>query len=265
MSIEFFSEAAGRYGGAANERFYRTIADGLLEKVPASIDPKSILEVGAGTGFATAPIRARWPKARITALEPAAGMLKIGRAVATDIDWRADRLADFQGSKYDLVVASMSYHWLTPAEREKLIFLAGQGALALAVPISALRQSGSLSKKTPAQLALLETVHSLRVEPGWPRETRRPEVLLEELSAKFKQVAASELTIDEVYEKPSELIESLSARGALEALFGRLADAAATELDGRLFGLTDITFSWAISLTIASNDNDLPQRPRLFG
>jgi len=257
MNIEFFSEAAGRYASAANERFYRMIAAALLKKVPAYIDPKSILEVGAGTGFTTAEIRAKWPNACITALEPAAGMLRIGRAAATDVDWRADRLADFQGSKYDLVVASMSYHWLTPAEREKLISLAGQGVLVLAIPVSTSRRSGRDSRMTPAQTALLETVHSLRVEPGWPRETRRPELLLEGFSAKFRHVAVDELTVDEVYEDASEFIESLSARGALEALFGRSADAAVTELDARLSGLTGISFSWAISLTTASNDNNL--------
>lgn len=79
------------------------------------------LEIGAGTGQATAQFA--WRGVSVHAVEPSAEMVEVIRDKfeGTDLDVTAEA-SDFEAAQlepraYDLVMASTSWHWLTPGVR----------------------------------------------------------------------------------------------------------------------------------------------------
>lgn len=88
-----------------------TYPDALIE---ALLDPpvREALDVGCGTGIASAPLLARG--VRVTGVEPDARMAAVaeGRGVATEVarfeGW------DPRGRSFDLVLSAQAWHWLDP-------------------------------------------------------------------------------------------------------------------------------------------------------
>lgn len=252
----FYSRVAGDYHQPPHRRFYGHVAAELLAKVPRDIKARSILEVGAGTGFATRAIRERFPEARITALEPAPEMLKRGKAEVPGADWVCSFLSDFPETGFDLVVASMSYHWLDAKEREKLIRIAAGGLLAVAVPVSGAGGSidGSLDGNLGGNRALKKTLRRFNGAGNWPRSVRRKSEVAGRLERRFSEVKVFTHRLSEDYEDWAGLAASLHARGVFYALFdGRTPVAMADFISAGLGGGRDAAFGWDICLLLAGN------------
>jgi len=120
-----FEEAAAAYDAAAV--LQREVADRLVERLSLiKLQPAVILDAGAGTGYATAALARRYPKARLLALDLAHGM--VGRArrrfgflarrfgghgfVCGDVECLP--LAD---ASVDLIFSSLTLQWCQPLDR----------------------------------------------------------------------------------------------------------------------------------------------------
>jgi SAM-dependent methyltransferase len=112
---------ARSFGAVAREydRVRPTYPDELADDVAAELPGRDVVEVGAGTGKATALLAARG--LRITCIEPDDGMAavlaenlasspNIEIVVSSFEEWRPTRL-------YDGLYAAQSWHWTTPERR----------------------------------------------------------------------------------------------------------------------------------------------------
>lgn len=243
---DFYQQVADDYSLPVHRAFYQRIAGALLAKIPA-LPGQSILEVGAGTGFTTAKLRDRYPQARIIALEPARAMLARAAPEAADIHWICGSLNDLPPEAFDLVVASMSYHWLSPDERRKVMALSAMGVLAVALPVTSDRSRSNVN------LALRGLLFRLRGEENWPKQVRKENVAAATLKGRFSEVEVSELNIDESYSTAAAAISCLYVRGALFSLFGNRTGDAIEGLKRSLAGQAEIEFSWSIKLIVARN------------
>lgn len=80
-----FSRAAAHYDEAA--ALQREVGERLAESLPYFEDPalgartpQVVLDVGCGTGFGTALLQARWPKAQVVGVDLAPGMVREARS-----------------------------------------------------------------------------------------------------------------------------------------------------------------------------------------
>lgn len=120
-----FERAADSYDGAA--LLQREVADRLLERLSyIRLQPSRILDAGAGTGYGSAALARRYPKARLVALDLAEGMARRARGrfgffarrlrghgfVCGDLERLP--LAD---ASVDLVYSNLTLQWCLPLDR----------------------------------------------------------------------------------------------------------------------------------------------------
>lgn len=104
---------AGSFGSAADEydvhrpRYPAALIDGLVEQRPIDV-----LDVGAGTGIASAQLRQAG--ANVLAVEPDARMAQIARAKGIVVELATFEVWDPAGRDFDLVVFAQSFHWVEP-------------------------------------------------------------------------------------------------------------------------------------------------------
>jgi trans-aconitate 2-methyltransferase len=114
-------------------------AHDLLARVPLEA-PRTIADLGCGTGTVTALIRTRWPQARITGIDNSPQMLERARATLPDVVWEAADLSQWTpAGPIDLIVSNAALHWLDD-----------HGALFPRL-ISRLAKGGVLAVQMPAQ------------------------------------------------------------------------------------------------------------------
>ncbi|MEO8445747.1 MAG: malonyl-ACP O-methyltransferase BioC [Gammaproteobacteria bacterium] len=108
-----FARAAGTYDEAAI--LQAEVRDRLLDRLQwVRLEPRRILDLGAGTGQALPALAARYPDAELVALDLAPRMLQVAarraghRALAVCAD--AARLP-FPDQCFDLVFSSLAIHW----------------------------------------------------------------------------------------------------------------------------------------------------------
>ena len=81
-----FGNAAKTYDG--NAFLQREIADRLFERLDyIRMQPLTALDIGCGTGYATAMLRKRYPKANVIAIDMAPQMLATARTQAKSTPW----------------------------------------------------------------------------------------------------------------------------------------------------------------------------------
>lgn len=244
---DFFNRVGVDFASDLNRPFYEWVAAHLLNLVPpepvGSTPIKSILEVGAGCGFATRKIRERFPKAKIVALEPATSLLSHPKGKIPGVQWVAGRLADFKPDhRFDLVFASMSYHWLSRGEQEK--FMSLSGSVALAIPVTS--ADSSLTNQFLVKLML-----SLRVRPKWVRQIRQAGGVASEVGKFFPRVKETDLRLREHFATPQLLAKTLYNRGVLLALFDGQAELA-KEIIGRSSLSDETFFNWNIKCFVGT-------------
>jgi len=113
-----FSKAALSYDRAAV--LQRKVADELLERLdPIIIKPKTVLDLGCGTGYCLKPLERRFKKAKVVALDLALSMLN---QIKKNQAWRhrqhlvnADaHVLPFAAESVDLVFCGLTLQWCDP-------------------------------------------------------------------------------------------------------------------------------------------------------
>jgi len=106
-----FSRSAVRYDQFSG--LHRGIAEGLLARVIKAETPSAILDVGCGTGYLTIKAQEKFPRAKVTGLDFAEGMLEVARLKDNEIEWVNGDGQDlgFADSSFDLVISNLAYQW----------------------------------------------------------------------------------------------------------------------------------------------------------
>ncbi|AOU96777.1 malonyl-[acyl-carrier protein] O-methyltransferase BioC [Acidihalobacter yilgarnensis] len=211
-----FERAAGTYDGAAV--LQAEVARRLLERLDiVKLSPCRVLDLGAGTGLATADLLVRYPKATVIALDLALGML---RQAGRRGRWRrraslvaADAVAmPFSNAAFDLICSSLMLQWCQPPDavlRELARVVAPEGLVMFA----------TLGP---------DTLRELR--DSWARVDDRQHVGMfvdmhdigdAMLRAGFKDPVVDVETITLTYESVPGLLRDLKALGATNAASGR--------------------------------------------
>ncbi|HEY1726333.1 MAG TPA: methyltransferase domain-containing protein [Steroidobacteraceae bacterium] len=109
----------------------------LLARVAAD-DPRSVYDLGCGTGNVTAILAKRWPRAALVGVDDSAAMLAQAAKSLPQVRWLQQNLADWQpDAPADVIFSNAALHWLPdhaqllPALVRKL---ASGGVLALQMP-----------------------------------------------------------------------------------------------------------------------------------
>jgi malonyl-CoA O-methyltransferase len=116
--VRAFNRASRRYD--ADAVLQADVRETLLARLAlARLEPATILDAGAGTGHASKALRRRYPKARVIALDIAAGMLKQA-ARQQSLFRKFDRIrADaaklpFADGSVDLIFSNLMLQWCDP-------------------------------------------------------------------------------------------------------------------------------------------------------
>ncbi len=110
-----FSASAAQYDRVT--RVQEAVAQRVLDLIPPAEPATSILDVGCGTGRLMARLRQRWPRARLTGVDIAAGMLTEARRRFADdsmMDWILSDATEYRGGPFDLVVSGSALQWVDP-------------------------------------------------------------------------------------------------------------------------------------------------------
>lgn len=109
-----FSAAAEDYDAHAGAQ--EEAASRLLQLLPDG-SPERILDLGCGTGLMTALLAGRWPRASVTAIDAAPGMVARARQ---RLPGRNIHVADIaclaHNPVFDLVVSNCALQWVSPFE-----------------------------------------------------------------------------------------------------------------------------------------------------
>ena len=106
-----FSRAASTYDQVAE--LQRQVGSNLLARLPESLQPRALVDLGCGTGYFTRALNARFGRA-VLGLDIAEGMLRYARAQGPEqAAWiTADAEAlPLRGRSQDLVFSSLALQW----------------------------------------------------------------------------------------------------------------------------------------------------------
>jgi trans-aconitate 2-methyltransferase len=110
----------------------------LLAALPADLAPRSIVDLGCGTGRLARVLADRFPEAQIAGVDGSAVMLAKAAAVPSRVTWVEVDMGAWQPeAPVDLIVSNAALHWLGDHERlfPRLIgAVAPGGALAVQMP-----------------------------------------------------------------------------------------------------------------------------------
>ena len=110
-----FNQAASRYDGVAIMQ--REAGDRMLERLDfVKLKPKTIIDVGAGTGYCAKKLRERYPEASVTAVDLAQSMLETIPEPISTICASAENLP-LPDDSVDLVVSNMMIHWCLDVQK----------------------------------------------------------------------------------------------------------------------------------------------------
>jgi trans-aconitate 2-methyltransferase len=103
------------------------------------LGPRTIYDLGCGTGEITRMLAARWPHAKVHGVDSSEEMLEKARAQADNVTFERGDLAAWSTASADLLFSNAAYHWI-PDHRSVfprlLESLAPGGALAVQMPMS---------------------------------------------------------------------------------------------------------------------------------
>ncbi|MBI5230704.1 MAG: class I SAM-dependent methyltransferase [Coriobacteriales bacterium] len=243
---DFYEGVADLYDAPSHEAFYRGLAHELVALLPSDAAVRTILEVGAGTGFGTHVLRERFPSAAITAVEPSAAMIAHAVDRVPDVEYLQQSLADVSADgSFDLVACFVAEHWLEAGEPERLVELSRGGLLALSAPIAPPRPLA-----TGNQL-LRDAVFKTRAAGRWTHDRRREPVPRGALSTRSGSVQR-DAVVGECYPDAPALARALYERGSLMAVAGDGAREVERVLASRT-DATDVDFTWAFRLFVADD------------
>jgi len=84
----------------------------LVARIPLEA-PRSVADLGCGTGAMTAILRARWPDANIVGIDNSQAMLDRARAAVSGIAWQLSDIATWKSeAPLDLLASNAALHWI---------------------------------------------------------------------------------------------------------------------------------------------------------
>ena len=84
----------------------------LIARIPIE-QPRTVVDLGCGTGNVTLILRSRWPDAGVTGVDGSPQMLAEARKAEADIVWKQCDVAHWNPpEKFDLVFSNAALHWL---------------------------------------------------------------------------------------------------------------------------------------------------------
>ena len=102
--------------------------------------PKSIVDLGCGTGEITLAIAERWPTADVLGLDSSRTMLEKAASLAGRVQWQLGDIATWKPTQpAHLIYCNASLHWLDDHERlfaSLMEHLSDNGCLAVQMPLS---------------------------------------------------------------------------------------------------------------------------------
>ncbi len=136
-----FSTAARSYDQASS--LQRIVGQRLLSYLPQTFQPKSILDLGSGTGTLSIKLSQRFSQAQILGLDLAEGMIKLARTKCADQPNISFTHKDFDqintlNKAFDLVISNFALHWskdLPTTLKAILSQLNPNGLFALSIPV----------------------------------------------------------------------------------------------------------------------------------
>ena len=164
---------AAQYLRFAGERM-RPALD-LLHRIPDTLTPRRVVDLGCGTGEITLALKQRWPEAEVTGLDSSAAMLDKARALGGEVSWTQGDIADWApDAPYDLIFSNAALQWLNGHEAlfpRLLAALEPGGVLAVQMPRNYAAPSHRLMRETAAEAPWAERLRAiLRAEPVLPPE-----------------------------------------------------------------------------------------------
>ena len=88
----------------------------LMARIQVDL-PKTVFDLGCGTGTVTGILKDRWPNANVTGVDSSASMLERTVDVETRVNWQHADLNDWQPEHpTDIVYSNAALHWLDDHE-----------------------------------------------------------------------------------------------------------------------------------------------------
>jgi trans-aconitate 2-methyltransferase len=141
----------------------------LLARVPVD-SPRSVWDLGCGTGLVTALLRERWPHADITGLDSSEEMLEVARQ-RTDIRWVSGDITGWAPpDPADVAVCNAVLHWVDGNTALLPRLMARTAVLAVQMPRNFDAPSHTLLAETAASPRWRDRVGHLR----WERPVADP-------------------------------------------------------------------------------------------
>jgi malonyl-CoA O-methyltransferase len=193
-----FERAAATYDAHASVqgRLALAVADRIADA------PATILELGCGTGTLTAHLRARFPDARIVAIDFAPAMAERTRALVPDAEVRVADIERLElAERFELTVSSATIQWLAEPARTLATLVGASDRVLL----------GTFGPRTFWELDAVFT--ELDADRGFPlRSAAEWAKLLEEAGAVAVDTASEEQVVE--YASCAAFLQSLRAVGA---------------------------------------------------
>jgi SAM-dependent methyltransferase len=177
------------------------------------------LDLGCGTGFSTERLLAKQPGVIWQGVDASAAMLDLARAkpALAGVRWRqagAEALP-FADASFDVVVAAFSWHWFgAGAGREVRRVLRPGGWLLASVPVR------RLSAAAGNRLLARELLSGRRRFGKRTSQGFRPVEVASLLPPPIRVVRHELLVERECFADVGQMLDVLSSRGALAAIFG---------------------------------------------
>ena len=84
----------------------------LMARIQVDL-PKTVFDLGCGTGTVTGILKERWPNANVTGVDSSASMLERTVDVETGVNWQHADLNDWQPEQpADVIYSNAALHWL---------------------------------------------------------------------------------------------------------------------------------------------------------
>lgn len=126
----------------------------LLARIPLE-DARTVYDLGCGPGNSTAPLKARWPEARVVGVDNSEAMLARARANHPGLEFEHGDIAGWMPDEpADVIFANASIHWVHDHEglfRRLLAALRPGGCVAVQQPCNFEAPSHMLIREIAAQ------------------------------------------------------------------------------------------------------------------
>lgn len=254
MAEAFFhyDRVASSYDQPQHQVFYGHLAEKLCILAKKHVQPRSILDLGCGTGISTREIVKHFPKAEVTALDRSLSMLALAQKKeelkASSFCHGRSRDLTHLNKRFDLIIANMSFHWLSLEDRLALRdALREKGLLAVSFPLIT-----SFTKREGNKLLFTIFRRFKKMDPAWRPFRGRRGLNWNELASLpgLAPLYLQPYCMEESFRRGSELLEALRVRGVFFSFFGDQAALAEEHARSILADAAPVSHFWPLGLAI---------------